>query len=128
MSEDVRDLRVVFEFVKRNEWSSARQIGAAIGGGRSRANHFLYEHKEVLFVKRGLTPPQWRVSTPDALERMLGGPSTSPSPASSVKPKAKRVDWVRRGLPSRQSQSLPKIATCGSCGRPIQPSGKCGCS
>lgn len=130
MSQEVRDLRLVFDFVKRNEWSSARQIGAVLEGGRSRANHFLYKYKDLLFVKRGLTPPQWKVATPDALERMLGAPTMSPAPttALSPKPKARGIDWVRRSVPIRPSRSLPKIATCGSCGRPIQPSGNCGCS
>ena len=130
MSQDVSDLRLVFDFVKRNEWSSARQIGSVLTGGRSRANHFLYKYKEVLFVKRGLTPPQWRVASSDVLDRMLGGESrpSAPMPAARPKPKAKRIDWVRRSIPTRPSLSLPKIATCGSCGRPIQPSGKCGCS
>jgi hypothetical protein len=130
MTQDENDLRVVFDYVKRNEWATARQIGSVVAGGRSRANHFLYKYKEVLFVKRGLTPPQWRVASPDALERVLGGQSrasTRPAPVAP-KPKAKPMDWVRRTTPLRPTRSLPKIANCGSCGRPIQPSGKCGCS
>lgn len=129
MAQDESDLRAVFEFVKRNEWSSARQIGSVVVGGRSRANHFLYKYKETLFVKRGLTPPQWKVASSDALDRFLGSPNRSSTQSSPSQPKQKprAMDWVRRSVPARPVRTLPKIATCGACGRPIQPSGKCGC-
>jgi hypothetical protein len=128
MIQDEDEIRMVFDFVARNEWSSARQIGLVINGGRSRANQILYKYKEVLFVKRGLTPPQWKVVELGALEQMLGG--NTGSLVTTPTPKKKRIpmDWVRRSVTPRPSGSLPKISTCGSCGRPIQPSGMCGCS
>jgi len=128
MAQDEADLKAIFDFVKRNEWTSARQIGSVVEGGRSRANHFLYKYKDTLFVKRGLTPPQWKVASSDALEHLLGNSKKSTTQAPSPKPKTKPMDWVRRNVPARPARTLPKIATCGSCGRPIQPSGKCGCS
>jgi hypothetical protein len=120
------ELKQIFDFVHKNGWSNARQIGKAIPGGKSRANHFLYGYLDILFVKRGIAPPQWRVVSDDAYAAMLGRISPkpvtprAPGSASSFSP-APQPDFLR-------PRELPMISVCESCGLPIQPTGKCGCS
>ena len=128
MTNPEDELRRVFEFVRDNEWSSAREIGAAVEGGRSRANHFLYRYKNELFVKRGLTPPQWKVVSANALERLAGSGDVTPqtTPAARVRPRI--FKRVAHPLPPRPMLDLPKIDICPSCDRPIQPTGRCGCA
>jgi hypothetical protein len=128
MTQDDDDLRTVFDYVRRHEWSSARQVGLVVLGGKQRANHFLYRYKDVLFVKRGLTPPQWKIASSDALERLNGRATGAKSPSVAPKARSKPMEWVRRAVPARPTQELKPFDTCGSCGRPIQPSGNCGCS
>ena len=120
------ELKQIFDFVQKNGWSNARQIGKAIPGGKSRANHFLYGYQDILFVKRGIAPPQWRVASNDAYSAMLGRISPKPvtpralGSSSSFTP-APQPDFLRL-------RELPMISVCESCGLPIQPTGKCGCS
>lgn len=122
------DLRRVFEFVRDNEWCSAREIGAVLAGGRSRANHFLYRYKNELFVKRGLTPPQWKVASADALDRLAGLSEVTPQTPLPATVRSRIFRRVAHPLPPRPVLDLPKIDVCPSCGRPIQPTGKCGCT
>lgn len=120
------ELKLIFDFVQKNGWSNARQIGKAISGGKSRANHFLYGYLDILFVKRGIAPPQWRVVSDDAYTAMLtriNPKPVTPRPqgsTSSFTP-APQPDFLR-------PRELPMISVCESCGLPIQPTGKCGCS
>lgn len=120
------ELKQIFDFVQKNGWSNARQIGKTIPGGKSRANHFLYGYSDILFVKRGIAPPQWRVVSDDAYTAMLArinpkpAVSRAPGSTSSFTP-APQPDFLR-------PRELPMISVCESCGLPIQPTGKCGCS
>jgi hypothetical protein len=84
------ELKQIFDFIRKNGTSNARQIGKAIPGGKSRANHYLYGYLGILFAKRGLTPPQWNVVSDDAYEQMTTrlrprsmtatAPRTTPAP------------------------------------------------
>ena len=120
------ELSKIFDFVQKNGWSNARQIGKIIPGGKSRANHFLYGYLDILFVKRGIAPPQWRVVSDDAYTAMLG--------RINPKPHSPRAPGSSSGFaPAPQPyflrpRELPMISVCESCGLPIQPTGKCGCS
>jgi hypothetical protein len=123
------ELKQIFDFVQKNGWSNARQIGKAIPGGKSRANHFLYGYLDILFVKRGIAPPQWSVISEDAYDAML--PRIVPIAPSVSEDKSERS--FSQILQSPQPkflrpQVLPMISVCGACGLPIQPTGKCGCS
>ena len=120
------DLKKIFEFVKRNEWCSARHIGRELSGGKSRANHYLYGYKDILFEKRGLTPPQWKVLSNDALEKLNA--KFNPQPLPPKQASTKQRIFTRRSIPIRRLEELPPISVCPSCDLPIQPTGKCGCS
>jgi hypothetical protein len=123
------ELKQIFDFVQKNGWSNARQVGKAIPGGKSRANHFLYGYQDILFVKRGIAPPQWSVISEDAYSAML--PRIVPvSPAiSEKKPMGEPSPILQSPQPQfLRPQVLPMISVCGACGLPIQPTGKCGCS
>jgi hypothetical protein len=120
------ELKQIFDFVQKNGWSNARQVGKGIPGGKTRANHFLYGYLGILFVKRGIAPPQWRVVSDDAYTAMLD--RVNPKPAAPRAPgsasrftPAPQPDFLR-------PRKLPMISVCESCGLPIQPTGKCGCS
>ena len=84
MEADKTDLKTIFDFVQGNQWSSARQIGKGLAGGKSRANHYLYGYLDILFTKKGLTPPQWQVISDDAYSKMLGRVIPSPVPMSTL--------------------------------------------
>jgi len=109
--DDDDDLRSVFDFVRFNEWTTAEEIASVITGGPSRAKFFLYKYKYTLFEMRGLSQPQWRVVSADALSRVLP-----------------QVNVLRLHIKDKSSPYLPSILNCGACGHPIQHSGKCGCS
>ena len=110
----LKDLRLIFDYVKWNPWSTVKQISSVIKGGPLRANHFLRKYQGELFVMRRPSHPEWSVVSFDALERIL-----PPEPPD---------DWVRRTTNTRSSRFLPFIPICGACGSPIQSSGMCGCS
>lgn len=120
------ELKTIFEFVKKNPWSNARQIGKNISGGKSRANHFLYGYLEILFEKRGFTPPQWRVKSDDAYDKMIArlNPPPMPIPAPPSQPGGRVFD-PRIQNPIRE---MPSFSICNSCELPIKPTGACGCS
>ena len=105
------ELKPIFDFLFTNPNSSARQIGKVVEGGKSRANHFLYGYLEILFTKRGLTPPLWQVTSKDAYQKMIE--RVSPTPI--VKSQANYLDLI-------------PITVCSSCDLPIKPNGLCGCS
>ena len=65
------DLKTISNYVRENPSSNARQIGKIVDGGKSRANHYLYGYEDILFTKRGLTPPEWQVVAGDAYEKMI---------------------------------------------------------
>lgn len=102
------ELARVFEFVSARPNVSARTIGSKVGVGRRRANQLLYSYLDILFEKRGLTPPLWSVKSDDAYEKML----------------------VRvREVPEKPLvRDLPAFNICNSCGLPIKPNNECGCS
>lgn len=126
MERPSSDLKQIFEFVRQNEWCTARHIGRQVNGGKSRANHYLYGYKDILFEKRGLTPPQWKVTSSDAYEKLLK--KFNPEPAPPRQPLPRPRIFPRRTIPVRRLEDLPPISVCPSCDLPIQPTGKCGCS
>lgn len=105
------ELKPIFDFLLTNPNSSARQIGKAVEGGKSRANHFLYGYQEILFTKRGLTPPLWQVASKDSYRKMIE--RLSPTPI--VKSQANYLELV-------------PITVCSAYDLPIKPNGLCGCS
>ncbi len=136
MEVNKTDLKTIFDFVQQNRWTSARQIGKGLEGGKSRANHYLYGYLDILFTKKGLTPPQWRVISDDAYAKMLGrvNPSpvtimTPPGAANVTRKKSTLNIFKNRFKNSSNTQSsLSQISICNSCDLPIKPSGLCGCS
>ena len=130
------ELKQIFDFVQKNDWSSARQIGKVIPGGKSWANHYLYGYIDLLFEKRGLTPPQWKVVSPDAYGRMIArlnpAPTTTDSGTASAPTATKRprsIFSVTRAAPIYiPREDLPAFSVCQSCDLPIQTTGRCGCS
>jgi hypothetical protein len=130
------ELKQIFDFIRKNGTSNARQIGKAIPGGKSRANHYLYGYSGILFTKRGLTPPQWSVVSDDAYERMTSRlrPRSTPSPEQRSTPapsrtRSRSIFPLPRTVSIRIApQDLPEISVCQSCDLPIQPTGRCGCS
>jgi hypothetical protein len=128
------DLKRIFDYVLEYEWSTARQIGRMLDEGKSRANHYLYGYIDILFEKRGITPPQWRVTSPDAYERLMGRiQPTSPAPkqpaaAPVTRRKAPSIFSRAVSAPREMPFNLPSISVCQSCDLPIQPTGRCGCS
>lgn len=129
------ELEQIFEYVQKNGWSTARQIGKVIPGGTSRANHYLYGYTDILFVKRGLAPPQWKETTNDAYDQMIArlNPTTS-IPVSRdavvpIPPKRRESRFRSTRSPGDfRTRNLPRISVCASCDLPIQPTGRCGCS
>lgn len=125
------ELRRIFEFVKTNPWSNARQIGKNLSGGKSRANHFLYGYLDILFEKRGFTPPQWKVKSDDAYEKMIArlNPPPTPPPLPST-PVSNSAQPGRQFDPSVRNpiRELPRFSICYACELPIKPTGACGCS
>jgi hypothetical protein len=131
VNDKISELKKVFNFVRDHQWSNARQIGRDLNGGKSRANHFLYGYLDILFEKRGFSPPQWKVKSDDAYEKMiqrLNPPPASntslPSPASVPKETTRGFD---PSIPN-SARELPRFSICNSCGLPIKPTGACGCS
>jgi hypothetical protein len=120
------ELKFIFDYLSKNPWCSAREIGRLADGGKSRVNHFLYKYKDVLFTKKGFTPPEWQV---------IG--ETETVKQKKVKPR-KPVKLTRKSVFRGDTQSgidklsryhgLPTISVCPSCDRPIQMSGSCGCT
>lgn len=129
MEKNISELKTIFNFVRENQWSNARQIGKNLSGGKSRANHFLYGYLDILFDKRGLTPPQWRVKSDDAYDKMIARLNPAPTPSPSTPPR--RIEQTGRQFdPSihNAARELPRFSICNSCGLPIKPTGACGCS
>jgi hypothetical protein len=131
MEKNISELKTIFNFVKENQWSNARQVGKNLSGGKSRANHFLYGYLDILFDKRGFTPPQWRVKSDDAYDKMIArlNPSPAPSPpplatANNVEKSGRQFDPSIRNV----ARELPRFSICNSCELPIKPTGACGCS
>lgn len=128
------DLKKIFDFLSENEWATARNVGRLLDGGKSRANHYLYGYIDLLFEKRGLTPPQWRIVSSDAYDQLMGRiqPASSASMKPAVKPNKHRkppILFNRPVLTQRETpRNLPTISVCQSCDLPIQPTGRCGCS
>jgi hypothetical protein len=128
MESKKSDLHQIFNFVRDNPSSNAKQIGKDIEGGKSRANHYLYGYLDILFTKRGITPPLWTVTSNDAYEKMiqrLNPQSSQIQKSASPKPKVKAISFARQSPPKRE---LPPISICYSCDLPIKPNGMCGCS
>jgi hypothetical protein len=122
------DLKEIFNFVRENPGSNARQIGKNVEGGKSRANHYLYGYLDILFSKRGITPPLWQVLSKDAYEKMIK--RLNPEPVQSQIQGASSQN-AEPGVFTRQSprlRELPPISICYSCDLPIRPNGACGCS
>ena len=88
MENTSTDLKSIFSFVRDNPNSNARQVGRMIEGGKSRANHYLYGYLDILFTKRGLTPPAWKVTSNDALEKMIQ--RLNPQPVQTEKLPSKK--------------------------------------
>ena len=136
MEVNKTDLKTIFDFVQSNQWSSARQIGKVLAGGKSRANHYLYGYLDILFTKKGLTPPQWQVISDDAyskmLERVNPSPVTTkaPSGAANVTRKKSTLNIFKNSFKNSPNtrDSLSQISICNSCDLPIRPNGLCGCS
>ena len=128
MENEKSDLKNIFNFVRDNPSSNARQIGKFVDGGKSRANHYLYGYEDILFTKRGLTPPEWQVVAGDAYEKMIGRllpqPIQTPTPLAEIQ-KPKVIIFARKNSKKRE---LPPISSCYSCDLPIKPNGLCGCS
>lgn len=127
------DLKKLFDFVKKNEWCTARNAGKIVAGGKSRANHYLYGYSGILFEKRGLTPPQWKITSVGAFDQLVG--KINPvSPSRDVieeapKKKSRTFLPIPRAVPPQISiNELSSISVCQSCDLPIQPTGRCGCS
>ena len=128
MENKKSDLQQIFNFVRVNPSSNARKIGKDVEGGKSRANHYLYGYLDILFTKRGLTPPLWQVISSDAYEKMIQrlNPTTvKPQVQSAPFQKVEPVDFTRK---SPWLRELPPISICYSCDLPIKPNGACGCS
>jgi len=136
MDVDKTDLKTIFDFVQSNQWSSARQIGKVLAGGKSRANHYLYGYLDILFRKRGLTPPQWQGISDDAYSHMLGRVSptralSSPPTGAANKNKMKSpLSIFKNSLNNGANKhlQLSQFSICNSCDLPIKPNGLCGCS
>ena len=135
MEVNKTDLKTIFDFVQGNQWSSARQIGKGLAGGKSRANHYLYGYLDILFTKKGLTPPQWQVISDDAYSKMLGRVIPSPVPmltpmgAANITHKKSSFNIFKNSFKnSPTTRHLSQISICNSCDLPIKPSGLCGCS
>jgi hypothetical protein len=136
MEVNKTDLKTIFDFVQQNQWTSARQIGKGLEGGKSRANHYLYGYLDILFTKKGLTPPQWQVISNDAYSKMLE--RVNPSPVTTVTPlgaanvtrKKSPLNIFKNSFKNSLNTrgSLSQISICNSCDLPIKPSGLCGCS
>ena len=128
MENKKSDLQTIFNYVRDNPSSNARQIGKVVDGGKSRANHYLYGYEDILFTKRGLTPPEWQVVARDAYEEMIGRllpqPVQNPIPLAQIE-KPKATIFPRKSAANRK---LPPISICYSCDLPIKPNGLCGCS
>ncbi len=128
MENSKSDLQQIFNFVRDNPGSNARQIGKNLEGGKSRANHYLYGYLDILFSKRGITPPLWQVLSKDAYEKMML--RLNPRPVQSQTPSApfQKVEPVVFTRQSPRIRELPPISICYSCDLPIKPNGACGCS
>ena len=135
MEVNKTDLKTIFDFVQGNQWSSARQIGKGLAGGKSRANHYLYGYLDILFTKKGLTPPQWQVISDDAYSKMLGRvipssvPMSTPMGADNITHKKSSFNIFKNSFKnSPTTRHLSQISICNSCDLQIKPSGLCGCS
>ena len=131
------DLKKLFEFVRDNKWCTARQAGRVTQGGKSTANHYLYGYLDVLFVRRGIAPPQWAVVSDHSYEHMMSrvregsrpeATRDNSMPAATLFRQKTSLPWNRTVLIHRNPDELPEISVCQSCDLPIQPSGRCGCS
>jgi hypothetical protein len=125
MDFDDHELKFIYEYLNKNPWSSARQIGKLTEGGKSRVNHFLYKYKDVLFVKKGFTPPEWQIidtNKPVKQQRVKSRkPAKQARNRNTVDPQI-ALDRLKR------YNGLPTVEVCPSCDRPIQMSGSCGCT
>ena len=136
MDGNKSDLKTIFDFVQSNQWSNARQIGKGLDGGKSRANHYLYGYLDILFTKKGLTPPQWQVISDDAYSKMLGrvNPSSVPMPTpvetTKIIQKKSSLNIFKNSFSKSPvaQRHMEKFSICGSCDLPIKPNGMCGCS
>lgn len=131
MQEKMTELKTIFEFVRKHQWSTARQIGKNLNGDKSRANHFLYGYLDILFERRGFSPPHWKVKSDNAYDNMierLNPLSTPIKPTSFFKQDGgdRKVEFDPSI--SKLIRELPRFSICNSCGLPIKPTGACGCS
>ena len=85
-------LKLLFEIVREDGWSSARSIGRRFPDGKSAANSDLYRFQGVLFKKRGFAPTEWPMVSVDAFDRWeaevesrLQTPQTQPTVNDSVR-------------------------------------------
>ena len=122
MSTEPSLLKQIFELVRDRPWCKARSIGSEIDGGKSIVNHYLYGYEGILFEKKGLTPPLWRVISRDAYDEMVQRLNPAKGQGSGHSRKGNR--------PSRATrvQALEPITVCGSCDTPIRDNGMCRCS
>ena len=128
MENTSTDLKSIFNFVRDNPNSIARQVGRMIEGGKSRANHYLYGYLDILFTKRGLAPPLWKVTSNDALEKMIQRLNPQPVQIEKLPSKKQKGRAIRLSRQYIQVRELPPISICNSCDLPIRPNGLCGCS
>lgn len=126
MDDKLSELKTIFDFVREHPGCTARQIGKVVPGGKSRANHFLYGYADILFKKRGLTPPQWNVMTEEAFAILVG--RAQPEPAKSERKPSPFDSSSVHGIDPTHRRELLPITICQSCGLPIKPTGACGCS
>ena len=122
------DLKEIFNFVRENPGSNARQIGKNIEGGKSRANHYLYGYLDILFTKRGITPPLWQVLSNDSYEKMIKRLNPEPVQSQTQGTPTQNGEPVVFARQSPRLRDLPPISICYSCDLPIRPNGACGCS
>jgi hypothetical protein len=128
MENTSTDLKSIFIFVRDNPNSNARQVGKILEGGKSRANHYLYGYLEILFTKRGLAPPTWKVTANDAYEKMIQRLNPQSVQAEKTPIRKQKVRAIGLSRQYVQKRELPPISICYSCDLPIKPNGFCGCS
>lgn len=128
MENTSTDLKSIFSYVRDNPNSNARQVGRMIEGGKRRANHYLYGYLDILFTKRGLAPPAWKVTSNDALEKMIKRLNPQPAQTEKLPSKKQKGRAIRLSRQYIQVRELPPISICNSCDLPIRPNGLCGCS
>ena len=128
MENTSTDLKSIFNYVRDNPNSNARQVGRMVEGGKSRANHYLYGYLDILFTKRGLAPPAWKVTDNDAYEKMIQRLNPRPIQAEKAPIRKQKVRAIGLSRQYVQRRELPPISICFACDLPIKPNGFCGCS